>query len=103
MIPRIVEAEHRTGHKVYIRFAHGPAGVIDLADELDGPVFAPLADPKVFATLALSPDTRTVVWPNGADFAPEFLLDRLEATDKAPMKRGATAKKRARSGADVRR
>jgi hypothetical protein len=103
MIPRIVEVEHRTGHKVYVRFAHGPAGVIDLSDELDGPVFAPLAEPKAFAELALSPDTHTVVWPNGADFAPEFLLERLGASAKRRAKRTAAAKKHARAAAEAAR
>jgi len=103
MIPRIVEAEYRTGCKVYVRFAHGPAGVIDLAEELNGPVFALLADPKAFSKLTLSPDTHTIVWPNGADFAPEFLLERLEATEKPRAKRRPISKKRAGGAADTAR
>jgi hypothetical protein len=40
-------------------------------------VFAPLRDPLVFAQVAVDPETRTIVWPNGADFAPEFLASLL--------------------------
>jgi hypothetical protein len=94
MIPRIVEAEHRSGHRVFVRFSHGPAGVVDLSDELEGPVFAPLLDEAYFAKLSLSETIHTIVWPNGADFSPEFLLARLEATRKTPSKRKAASRKR---------
>lgn len=32
-----------------------------------------LRDKALFAQLRLHPELRTVVWPNGADLAPEFL------------------------------
>jgi hypothetical protein len=44
-----------------------------LTNELDGEVFEPLRDVEYFKTFKLHPELRTVVWPNGADFAPEFL------------------------------
>lgn len=36
-------------------------------------VFEPLRDPKYFATVKVDPEAATVVWPNGADLAPETL------------------------------
>ena len=39
----------------------------------DGPVLGPLHDPEYFGRAALDPVCGTVVWPNGADFAPESL------------------------------
>jgi len=36
-------------------------------------MFAPLRDQQVFARASVHPELRTVIWPNGADFAPEFL------------------------------
>jgi hypothetical protein len=58
---------------VWVRFNDGSEGQVNLSNELDGPVFEPLKDPEVFAQVRLDPDTHTLVWPSGADLAPEFL------------------------------
>ena len=42
---------------------------------LDGPVFEPLRAPAYFASVTLDSICGTVVWPNGADFAPEALYE----------------------------
>jgi len=36
-----------------------------------------LKDQEYFKAFMLHPELRTVVWPNGADFAPEFLRAAL--------------------------
>lgn len=74
---RVSEARYIGGHILWVRFNDGVEGEIDLGAELEGPVFEPLKDPKVFAAFAVDPEVHTVVWPNGADFAPEFLYERL--------------------------
>ncbi len=45
-----------------------------------GPVFEPLRDPAVFRQFQVHPEFHTLVWPNGADFAPEFLRDHVRLT-----------------------
>ncbi|WP_445768349.1 DUF2442 domain-containing protein [Rheinheimera sp.] len=40
---------------------------------LNGPVFEPLKEITVFRKVSVDPELETVVWPNGADLAPEFL------------------------------
>jgi hypothetical protein len=40
-------------------------------------VFEPLKDVAYFARVELHPELHTLVWPNGADFAPEFLREKL--------------------------
>lgn len=45
----------------------------DLAAELWGEVVEPLRDPDFFAQATVDPVIGTVVWPNEADFGPEFL------------------------------
>ena len=74
MIVHVVKARHVTGHRVWLRFDDGLEGEIDLGKELDGEVFIPLRDPAYFAKFKVDD---TLVWPNGADFAPEFLHERL--------------------------
>ena len=79
MLHRIAEARYVRGYTVWLRFSDGSEGTVDLAGELTGPVFEPLKDQQVFSQVTLHPELRTLVWPNGADLAPEFLRARLRA------------------------
>ena len=76
----ILEARHVAGHVVWLRFRDGTTGEVDLGTELRGPVFEPLRDPEVFKQFRLDPAFHTLVWPNGADFAPEFLHYSVRVT-----------------------
>ena len=46
----VVEAKHVGGFVIWLRFADGTAGEIDLASELHGPMFEPLRDLACSAT-----------------------------------------------------
>lgn len=74
----IMEARYAKGHVIWLRFADGTEGEIDLAPELKVPVFEPLRDPLYFRGFTIHPAFHTLVWPNGADFAPEFLHDSVK-------------------------
>ena len=76
-MPRLLEARYVRDFVVWLRFSDGTRGEVDLASELDGPVFEPLRDPVYFRQFVLHPELHTVVWPNGADLAPEFLYERI--------------------------
>lgn len=73
MIPRVTEARYVSGRTLWLRFSDGAAGEVDLSTEIHGEVFEPLRDVEYFRKFELSRELGTVVWPNGADFAPEFL------------------------------
>jgi hypothetical protein len=77
MISRLAAAEYVAGYTVWLRFDDGLEGEIDLSEELHGPVFGPLRDVRFFRQVQLHPELKTLVWPNGADFAPEFLRKKL--------------------------
>jgi hypothetical protein len=79
MLPQVIDGRHAGGYRVWLRFADGLSGEIDLEKELWGPVFEPLKDVAEFAKVRFEPDIGTIVWPNGADLAPEFLHDELKA------------------------
>ena len=72
----ILEVRHVAGHTVWLRFRDGTTGEVDLADALKGPIFEPLRDVTYFRRFSLHPDFHTLVWPNGADLAPEFLYEQ---------------------------
>ena len=62
---------------LWLRFDDGVEGEVDLAAELWGEVFEPLKDHAFFAKAFVNADTGTIEWPNHADFAPEFLRERV--------------------------
>jgi hypothetical protein len=73
----VIEVKYVNGYTVWLRFEDGTEGEVDLASELHGPVFEPLQDATYFARVRVNPDTGTIEWPNGADFAPEFLYEMV--------------------------
>ena len=74
----VIEARYVRDYIVWLRFRDGTSGEIDLGPELHGEVFEPLREPAVFQAFVIKFDT--LVWPNGADFAPEFLHDNIRVT-----------------------
>lgn len=73
--PRICTAEHEGGYLLRVTFTDGRTGVIDLEPELWGEVFEPLRDLSVFTAFRIDEELATIVWPTGADLAPEFLYE----------------------------
>jgi len=78
MIVRLVEASVREPYKVHVRFRDGLEKTVDLEPCLYGPIFEPLRDEGYFRKGRLDTVCGTIVWPNGADIAPEKLYE-LEA------------------------
>ena len=74
----VLEAKYVRDFTLHLRFADGTEGDVDLKAELEGEVFRPLKDVAYFRKFNLNPDLHTVTWPNGADFAPEFLYDMIK-------------------------
>ena len=70
---RLTDVEVLEGYRLRLGFSDGTRRVVDLATELIGPVFEPLRDPKLFRQVRLDSELGTIVWPNGADIAPEAL------------------------------
>ncbi len=80
-----------------VTFASGRTAEIDLEPRLWGPVFAPLRDPERFAEVKVDQELGTVVWPTGADLAPEILDEAADALPHAagePRERGRDGEER---------
>jgi len=81
LLPSVIRAEYRGGYRIHLTFNDNSEKTIDFRQWLDGPVFEPLKDPDYFQRFFL--DGGTVVWPNGADIAPETLYESREAEEAA--------------------
>ncbi len=79
MTPRLKSAKYIDGYKIEVSFIDGMSGVIDLEGELWGEVFEPLKKLETFRSFRLDPELKTIVWPTGADLAPEFLYQKAAA------------------------
>ena len=75
MFTHVTQAKYCGDYKVWLSFNDGTQGEIDLSDELYGDIFEPLKDKEFFGSFRL--EGHTLYWSNGADFAPEFLREKL--------------------------
>ncbi len=71
----IKAVKYISGFKLWFSFDDGSSGEVDLINSLNCPVFEPLKDLKLFSKVSVDPELETVVWPNGADLAPEYLKE----------------------------
>jgi hypothetical protein len=71
----IKHVRHVADYRIRVEFSDGTAKEVDLSGELHGEIFEPLRDIEYFKRVIVNPETRTIEWPNGADFAPEFLSE----------------------------
>jgi hypothetical protein len=75
MFRHVERVHHLGGYRLALQFDNGVAKEVDLEQHLVGEVFTPLLNPDLFRQVRLNANTGTIEWPNGADFAPEFLYE----------------------------
>src|SRR5262245_19426283 len=93
----VVKARHVRDYTIWLRFKDGIEGEVDFSEDLRGPLFEPLRDIEYFKKFKVKGSS--IEWPNGADYAPEFLHLRAlgwEPCEHLRPKR-ADAKKRRRA------
>ena len=91
----VIRAEYQDGFRIHLTFNDNSERTIDFRPWLEGPIFEPLKDPKYFQRFFL--EGGTVVWPNGADIAPETLYE-AGIREKQPAKRLRRPKARSSAG-----
>ncbi len=89
MILRIMRAKVCGPHRLDLTFSDGVRKRINVKALLKGPIFKPLLSPSYFARVTLDAESGTVVWPNGADFAPEALYEIAGRPTAIERKAGA--------------
>ena len=84
----IKSVKYISDFKLYVAFDDGTEGEVDLKGHLEGPIFEPLKDKDYFSKVAVDPELETIVWPNGADLAPEFVkeLHNNQSNKDAPRR-----------------
>ncbi len=75
MFLHVIRVRHCQAYELEVEFSDGVVKKVDLSGKLYGEVFEPLKDPEFFKQVAVNEETNTIEWPNGADFAPEFLYE----------------------------
>ena len=83
MFLHVTAVRHVRDCVLVLEFTDGSIKAVDLAGELHGEVFEPLRDPTMFGAVRVNPDTGTIEWPNGADFAPEYLYEHGQDVEHA--------------------
>lgn len=80
-LPQVVRAKYEKDFRIRLTFNDGVEASIDFTPWLSGPVFEPLLRTSYFRKFFL--DGGTVVWPNGADIAPETLYEAATRSNPA--------------------
>lgn len=71
----ITDVSHTEGYKLKLKFEDGKYRIVDLSPHLEGKIFKPLKDISYFKLVTVNKDIDTIVWPNNADFSPDFLYE----------------------------
>lgn len=81
----IIDAKQVGKYTIWIKFQDGTAGEVDLENQLFGEVFEPLRNDSLFKQFTVDPELKTITWPNGADFAPEYLYSAVTGGDSSEL------------------
>ena len=87
VVPSVIRATYAGDFRIRLTFHNNLQGTLDFQAWLEGPVFEPLKDPNYFQQFFI--DGGTVVWPNGADVAPETLYEAVKSSMAAQQRAGA--------------
>jgi hypothetical protein len=71
----VTEVTYLSEYKLKLKFENNEYKMVDLQSHLEGKIFKPLKNLSYFKSAVLNMDIDTVVWPNNADFSPDFLYE----------------------------
>ena len=78
---RVTDASPREGFTLFVRFADGSEGMVDLTvlvRAANAGIFADLKDEALFRAVCV--EGGVVTWPNGVDLAPDAMYRAIRAT-----------------------
>jgi hypothetical protein len=93
-LPHVVQASYERAFRIRLTFNDGVEASVDFQPWLTGEVFEPLKKTSYFKKFFI--DGGTVVWPNGADIAPETLYEAATRSHNKPLQPTAAGPARRR-------
>lgn len=81
MVLRVTSVHPLDGYRLRIAFNDGVVRDVDFTEDLErahGSLVDPLRDPSYFRQVRVDEQSRTIIWPNGLDPAPEVLHGDFE-------------------------
>ncbi len=90
MFLHVTDVSCLEAYSIRVEFSDGVVKEVDLREELYGEVFEPLKDVEFFKHVRVNSETNTIEWPNGADFAPEFLYEIGQETKHVQLSTSRT-------------
>src|ERR1700730_8585479 len=89
MLHAVKKVEYIKDYKLRLTFRNKTIKIVDLENELWGPMFEPLKDTSYFKLVKT--DGHTIVWPNDVDFCPDVLYEiGLDAQEKKKPKKSTS-------------
>ncbi len=83
MLYQVESVEARPHYRLWVRFADGVEGEVDLSRLVGRGVFAAWTDPEEFEKVFVDPDTFAAAWPGGIDLASDALYQEIAGTTTA--------------------
>lgn len=90
LTPDITSASVARHGVLELTFADGLRSEVEVLDRMRGPVFTQARTVAGFSAVEVDAESGTVVWPGGADLAPDTLHERVR-TGPWPDQRSAAA------------
>lgn len=73
----VINAKYIKDYIISIMFESGETIEFDFKNEFDGPIYEPLKNKEYFKSFTVHGNT--ICWENGADFAPEYLYEKVKS------------------------
>lgn len=86
ILPSVIRAHYAGELRIRLTFHDNLEGTVDFQPWLQGPIFEPLKDRTYFQRFFID---GILVWPNGADIAPERLYEAVKDPTTAHQRAGA--------------
>ena len=74
---RPVEVEARPSYRLWVKFADGPEGVVDLSELVGQGPYAAWSDPDFFKGVHIDSEMKVIAWGNDVDICPDAVYLEL--------------------------